>query len=237
MRRDNSLKVKLVRKLTIIVAGGSGTRMGAAVPKQFLPLGGRPVLMRTIEAFLAVPGMRVVLVLPAAQVEVWRDLCRKHGFVADYDVANGGSTRFESVRNGLALQNGEEVIGVHDGVRPLVTPQFISRLFADAQTFGSAIPALPSVESVRIIMPDGTSRAEDRARVLMVQTPQVFRSNLLLKAYARPYSPLFTDDASVVEADGAQVHVSEGLRGNIKLTTPDDMLSAEAILQRVGGPL
>lgn len=211
--------------------------MGAAVPKQFLPLCGRPVLMRTIEAFLAVPGMRVVLVLPVAQTEAWRELCREHGFFADYDVAPGGSTRFESVRNGLALQHGEELIGVHDGVRPLVTPQFIDRLFADAQAFGSAIPALPSVESVRILMPDGTSRAEDRSKVLMVQTPQVFRSSLLLKAYGQPYSPLFTDDASVVEADGAQVHVSEGLKGNIKLTTPDDMLSAEAILSHVGAAL
>ena len=211
--------------------------MGAAVPKQFLPLCGRPVLMRTIEAFLAVPGMRVVLVLPVAQTEAWRELCREHGFSADYDVAPGGPTRFESVRNGLALQKGEELIGVHDGVRPLVTPQFIDRLFADAQAFGSAIPALPSVESVRILMPDGTSRAEDRSKVLMVQTPQVFRSSLLLKAYGQPYSPLFTDDASVVEADGAHVHVSEGLKGNIKLTTPDDMLSAEAILSHVGAAL
>lgn len=226
-----------MRKLTIIVAGGSGTRMGASVPKQFLPLGGRPVLMRTIEAFLAVPDMRVVLVLPAAQTQTWRGLCRDHGFVADYDIANGGATRFESVRNGLALQKGEELIGVHDGVRPLVTPQFIGRLFADAEAFGSAIPALPSVESVRILMPDGTSRAEDRSKVLMVQTPQVFRSSILLKAYGQPYTPLFTDDASVVESDGAHVHISEGLKGNIKLTTPDDMLSVEALLSHVGGAL
>lgn len=226
-----------MRKLTIIVAGGSGTRMGASVPKQFLPLGGRPVLMRTIEAFLAVPDMRVVLVLPAAQAQTWRSLCRDHGFFADYDIANGGATRFESVRNGLALQKGEDLIGVHDGVRPLVTPQFIGRLFADAEAFGSAIPALPSVESVRILMPDGTSRSADRSKVLMVQTPQVFRSSLLLKAYGQPYTPLFTDDASVVEANGAHVHISEGLKGNIKLTTPADMLSAEALLSHLGGAL
>lgn len=225
----------MLKKLAIIVAGGSGTRMGAAVPKQFLPLCGKPVLMWTIEAFLAVPAMRVVLVLPAAQVDAWRGLCCDYGFTAQCDVALGGSTRFESVRNGLALHKGEELVGVHDGVRPLVTPQFIGRLFADAASFGSAIPALPSVESVRVLLPDGTSRAEDRSKVLMVQTPQVFRSSLILKAYGQPYTPLFTDDASAVEASGEPVHISEGLKGNIKLTTPDDMLSAEALLSRAGG--
>lgn len=208
--------------------------MGSAVPKQFLPLGGRPVLMRTVEAFAQVPGMRVVLVLPAAQVEAWRALCQEYSFSVPYDVALGGSTRHESVRNGLALWKGEELIGVHDGVRPIVTSEFIGRLFADAAEHGSAIPVLPSVESVRLLLPDGTSRAEDRSKVMMVQTPQVFQASILRKAYAQPYSPLFTDDASVVEADGVTVHLSEGLRGNIKLTTPDDMTAAEALLTRIG---
>lgn len=209
--------------------------MGSAVPKQFLPLCGRPVLMRTVETFAAMEGMRVVLVLPAAQVEAWQNLCREYDFRAPYDIALGGSTRHESVSNGLALWKGEELIGVHDGVRPIVTSEFIGHLFADAAEHGSAIPVLPSVESVRLILPDGTSRAEDRSKVMMVQTPQVFKSDILLKAYAQPYTPLFTDDASVVEADGVTVHLSEGLHGNIKLTTPDDMTSAEALIKRIGG--
>lgn len=207
--------------------------MGAAVPKQFLPLGGRPVLMRTVEAFAAMPDMRVVLVLPEAQVGAWNALCQEYGFTAPCDVAFGGATRHASVSNGLALWRGEDLIGVHDGVRPIVTADFISRLYADAAVHGSAIPVLPSVESVRLLLPDGTSRAEDRSKVMMVQTPQVFRAETLRKAYAQPYSPLFTDDASVVEADGVTVHLSEGLRGNIKLTTPDDMTQAEALLSRM----
>lgn len=219
--------------LTIIVAGGSGSRMGAAVPKQFLPLGGRPVLMRTLDVFCSVPDMRVVLVLPKAQIEAWQELCQKYDFKAEYDIALGGATRHESVSNGLALWRGEEVIGVHDGVRPVVSREFIARLFADAREFGSAIPVLPSVESVRLLLPDGTSRAEDRSKVMMVQTPQVFQASILKKAYAQPYTPLFTDDASVVEADGVAVHLSEGLRGNIKLTTPDDMTAAEALISRL----
>lgn len=227
--------IKTLSKLIIIVAGGSGTRMGSSVPKQFLPLRGRPVLMRTIEAFAAVGGMRVVLVLPASQVETWRGLCGEYCFTAECDVALGGSTRHESVSNGLKLWRGEDLIGVHDGVRPIVSAEFIDRLYAEAGTFGSAIPVLPSVESVRIAEPDGTSRAMDRSKVMMVQTPQVFRSSVLLEAYGQPYSPLFTDDASVVEAAGVSVHLSEGFRGNIKLTTPADMAVAEALLPMVGG--
>lgn len=214
------------------MAGGSGTRMRAAVPKQFLPLGGRPVLMRTIDAFASVPSMRVVLVLPQDQIATWQALCQQHNFSTPCDIAFGGPTRHASVSNGLALYRGEDLIGVHDGVRPLLTPDFIAGLFADAAQFGSAIPALPSVESVRIIQPDGSSQAVDRSKVMMVQTPQVFQSQILLKAYRLPFSPLFTDDASVVEADGIKVHISDGLRGNIKLTTPDDMTAAEASLAR-----
>lgn len=218
-------------KLAIIVAGGSGSRMGTSVPKQFLDLGGQPVLMRTVDAFAAVEGMRVVLVLPRAHIGLWRELCRARGYASPADMAEGGRTRFESVRNGLGLWRGERLVGVHDGVRPLVSRETIERCYADADRFGTAVPALAAVESVRIVSPDGGSRAVDRRQVMMVQTPQVFRAKTLLDAYAQPESPLFTDDASVVEAMGAPIHISEGQPGNIKLTTPDDMRAAEAALR------
>ena len=219
-----------MNKLAIIVAGGSGSRMGGPVPKQFLDLGGKPVLMRTIDAFAAIDGMRVIVVLPKTQMETWTALCREHSFGTAHDIAEGGRTRHESVKNGLALWRGEELVGVHDGVRPLVSRETIERCYAEAATFGTAIPALPSVESVRLVGPDGTSRAIDRSMVMMVQTPQVFRADVLRPAYARPYSPLFTDDASVVEASGATIHITEGQRGNIKLTTPEDMRAAIAMI-------
>lgn len=218
-------------KLAIIVAGGSGSRMGASVPKQFLDLCGRPVLMRTVDAFAAVGGMRVVLVLPRAHMGLWRELCRERGYTSPADVAVGGPTRFESVRAGLALWRGERLIGVHDGVRPMVSRATIERCYACADRFGTAVPALPAVESVRIVSPDGGSRAVDRRTVMMVQTPQVFRAETIRGAYSRPESPLFTDDASVVEAAGHPIHLAEGQPGNIKLTTPRDLLSAEAALR------
>lgn len=218
-------------KLAIIVAGGSGSRMGADVPKQFLDLGGRPVLMRTVDAFAAVGGMRVVLVLPRAHFGLWRELCQKLGYTPPADIAEGGQTRFQSVQNGLGLWRGERLVGVHDGVRPLVSRETIERCYADADRFGTAVPALAAVESVRIVSPDGSSRAMDRRQVMMVQTPQVFRAPTLIDAYSQPESPLFTDDANVVEARGAHIHLSEGQPGNIKLTTPCDLRAAEAALR------
>lgn len=205
--------------------------MRSAIPKQFLPLAGSPVLFRTIRAFAAVPGMRVVLVLPEAQMSTWNDLCRAENLGVDVDVAFGGKTRHESVSNGLALWRGESLVGVHDGVRPLVTPDFIKSVYAEALLHGTAIPVLPSVESVRIVDAAG-SHAVDRSTVMMVQTPQVFSSDIIRDAYRQPYSPLFTDDASVVESNGLAVSLCPGLVGNIKLTTPEDLQSAEAIIAR-----
>ncbi len=227
-----STSIDSVSKLAIIVAGGSGSRMRSAIPKQFLPLAGAPVLFRTIRAFGAVPGMRVVLVLPESQMSTWRELCQSEELGVDVEVAFGGKTRHESVSNGLALWRGETLVGVHDGVRPLVTPDFIKSVYAEALSHGSAIPVLPSVESVRIVDAAGGSHAVDRSTVMMVQTPQVFSSQILRDAYRQPYSPLFTDDASVVESNGVAVSLCPGMVGNIKLTTPEDMQSAEAILAR-----
>lgn len=217
-------------KLAIIVAGGSGSRMGAAIPKQFLPLAGRPVLMRTIDAFLNISGMRVVLVLPSAQIDSWHNLCTQYQYNPPISITNGGATRFDSVKNGLALWQGEPLIGVHDGVRPLVSADTILRCYADAQTYGTSVPALPSVESVRLLDADGTNHAIDRRQVMMIQTPQVFKAQTIIDAYHQPYTPLFTDDASVVEATGTAIHLSEGQLGNIKLTTPDDMRAALSLL-------
>lgn len=217
-------------KLAIIVAGGSGQRMGAAIPKQFLDLGGRPVLMRTIDAFLQIEGMRVVLVLPHAQRAAWDELCARHSYAPNIDIANGGETRFHSVKNGIGLWRGERLIGVHDGVRPLVSQETIARCYAEADTFGTAVPALPSVESVRLVASDGSNRAIDRREVMLIQTPQVFNAEMLISAYNQPFTPLFTDDASVVEATGKPIHLTLGQHGNIKLTTPDDMRAAEAML-------
>lgn len=217
-------------KLAIIVAGGSGSRMGAAIPKQFLPLAGRPVLMRTIDAFLSISGMRVVLVLPSAQMDAWSELCLQHQYNPPISIACGGATRFDSVKNGLALWQGEPLIGVHDGVRPLVSADTILRCYADAQNFGTSVPALPSVESVRLLDADGANHAIDRRQVMMIQTPQVFKAQILIDAYNQPFTPLFTDDASVVEAAGTPIHLSEGQHGNIKLTTPDDMRAALSLL-------
>lgn len=216
--------------LAIIVAGGSGLRMGAPIPKQFLLLNGRPILMHTIDAFLQVDFTRVILVLPASQTDYWHDLCLQHHYSPDISIAHGGSTRYESVKNGLALWRSESLIAVHDGVRPLISTDTIRRCFADATTYGTSVPALPSVESVRLINIDGSNHAIDRRQVMMIQTPQVFKADILINAYNQPYTPLFTDDASVVETAGTPIHLSEGQHGNIKITTPDDMQAAEAIL-------
>ena len=208
----------------IIVAGGSGQRMASAVPKQFLPLGGRPILMRTIERFAAFdPAMDII-------VDYWQRLCHEHRFGIGHRTTAGGATRYESVRNGLALVDGEGLVGIHDGVRPLVSQPTLERCYAMAATHGNAIPACDSVDSVRMLKPDGSNTAADRTCVKLVQTPQVFDVKLIKQAYQLGYRPTFTDDASVAEAAGIGINLTEGNRENIKITTPVDLLLAEAIL-------
>ena len=215
----------------IIVAGGSGQRMASAVPKQFLPLGGRPILMRTIERFAAVdPAMDIIVVLPQSQTDYWQRLCHEHRFGIGHRTTAGGATRYESVRNGLALVDGEGLVGIHDGVRPLVSQPTLERCYAMAATHGNAIPACDSVDSVRMLKPDGSNTAADRTCVKLVQTPQVFDVKLIKQAYQLGYRPTFTDDASVAEAAGIGINLTEGNRENIKITTPVDLLLAEAIL-------
>lgn len=217
----------------IIVAGGKGLRMGGDIPKQFLPIKGKPVLMRTIERFHECsPQLRVILVLPREQQDYWHTLCRDHSFGIDHTVVDGGDTRFGSCRNGLAAISDDEegVVGIHDGVRPFVSADTVERCFARARQCGAAIPVLPVTDSLRRVFGDGkSSHGVNRSEYRAVQTPQAFSIQVLKKAYRQPYQDSFTDDASVVEAMGVKVDMVEGNRENIKLTTPFDLKIAETL--------
>ncbi len=225
----------------IIVAGGKGLRMGSDLPKQFLPIGGRPVLMHTLEAFeRAISGIRIVLVLPHDQQDFWRDLCRQHAFTLPHTIVDGGETRFHSVKNGLRSLSPAPVregslVAVHDGVRPFVSVDVIRRCFEAAREHAAVVPVVPVVETVRQLLPshtgEGVSATIDRSKLRLVQTPQVFTHSLLLQAYKQPYCDTFTDDASVVEALGHPVTLVDGNRENIKITTPFDLIIAEALLK------
>ena len=212
----------------IIVAGGKGLRMGGDIPKQFLPIGGKPVLMRTIERFHEYsPTLQIILVLPKAQQDYWRQLCNEYHFNESYELADGGETRFHSVQHGLALipDDAEGVVGVHDGVRPFVSVDVIRRCYETARTAKAVIPVVPVVETLRHIEKGNVYRADYR----LVQTPQTFDIQLLKAANRQPYQENFTDDASVVEAYGQEVSMVEGNRENIKITTPFDLKIAEII--------
>ena len=219
----------MMKKQLIIVAGGKGLRMGGEVPKQFLPVNGKPVLMLTIETFHRFdPEMKIILVLPKEQQPYWNDLCTEYQFRIPYLLADGGETRFHSVKNGLALADDDGLIGVHDGVRPFVSQEVIARCFDAANINKAAIPVIDVVETIRKINGE-QSETVDRNNYKLVQTPQVFTTALLKMAYGQEYTPLFTDDASVVEAMGVKVELVEGNRENIKITTPFDMIIAKAL--------
>lgn len=215
----------------IIVAGGKGLRMGSDIPKQFLPIGGKPVLMRTIERFKEyAEDLQIILVLPEAQQDYWQALCQKYGFRVKYQLANGGQTRFHSVQSGLSLipDDAEGVVGVHDGVRPFPDVEVIRRCFDTARTAKAVIPVIPVVETVRHISGEA-SETVPRDRYRLVQTPQTFDIQLLKAANSQPYNDGFTDDASVVESYGHTITLVEGNRDNIKITTPYDIIVAEAL--------
>lgn len=220
------------KRYAIIVAGGSGKRFGSDMPKQFLPLEGKPVLMRTIEKFDQA-GATIVVVLPAEHQEMWMAMCKESNFAVTHTIATGGNTRFESVKNGIAAIEGladGDLVAVHDGVRPLVSVELIDRCFATAQRTGSAIPVVNPSDSIRQVMDDGTSRQLLRSSLRAVQTPQTFIAEWLKGAYDIEESPLFTDDASVVEAAGHQVTLVDGETTNIKITTPIDMIVAKVLV-------
>ncbi len=213
----------------IIVAGGKGLRMGGDIPKQFLPIGGKPVLMRTIERFRAYSNnLQIILVLPEAQQNYWKQLCKEYAFDVDYMLTNGGETRFHSVQHGLALipDDAQGVVGVHDGVRPFPSIEVIKNCYETAREKKAVIPVVPVVETLRHIT-DGT---KPRNEYRLVQTPQCFDIQLLKAANRQPYNDGFTDDASVVEAFGFENTLVEGNRENIKITTPYDIVVAEAII-------
>ena len=215
----------------IIVAGGKGLRMGSDIPKQFLPIAGKPVLMRTLERFRAYSSaLQIILVLPEAQQDYWQELCKQYDFKVDYQLANGGQTRFHSVRNGLALvpDDAEGVVGVHDGVRPFPSIDVIRNCYDTARTAKAVIPVIPVVETVRQLKSDG-SITVPRDHYRLVQTPQTFDIQLLKAANRQPYNDGFTDDASVVESYGHAITLVEGNRENIKITTPYDIIVAETL--------
>ena len=218
-----------MKKHIIIVAGGKGLRMGGDIPKQFLPVCGKPVLMRTLEAFHAYDSsIHIILVLPVSQQAYWQDLCQEYQFTLAHDIANGGDTRFHSVKNGLALVEGEGLVGVHDGVRPFVSQEVITRCYEEASLNKAVIPVIGVVETVRHLTDEG-SETVPRDQYKLVQTPQVFDVTLLRRAYQQEFTDMFTDDASVVEALGEKVFLVEGNRENIKLTTPFDLKLAEML--------
>ena len=222
----------------IIVAGGKGLRMGSDIPKQFLPIGGKPVLMRTLERFRAYStDLQIILVLPEAQQDYWRKLCEDYHFDVNYQLANGGQTRFHSVQNGLALvpDDAAGVVGVHDGVRPFPSIEVIRNCYETARTAKAVIPVIPVVETVRQLFSNGqqdlrTSKTVPRDEYRLVQTPQTFDIQLLKAANRQPYNDGFTDDASVVESYGHDITLVEGNRENIKITTPYDLKIAEVLI-------
>lgn len=220
------------RNNVIIVAGGKGLRMGSELPKQFIPIGGRPVLMRTIEAFYIFDkDINIILVLPVSHQDYWRQLCRDYKFTIVHKIADGGETRFHSVKNGLSLiENG--LVGVQDGVRPFASQEMIKGCYDAAKLYRAAIPVVNSTDSLREMIDEGQSRIIDRSKIRLVQTPQVFHADILKKAYETDYKDTFTDDASVVEASGINIHLVEGEVTNVKITTPLDLKIGEVILKK-----
>ena len=220
------------------MAAGSGTRMGADRPKQFLELEGKAVLQKTIEVFLeACPGISVITVLPEDFIGYWKDYCLSHNFICPQILVKGGITRFHSVRNALAKVPEGAIAAVHDGVRPMITPARVRELFDLAEDKPGVIPAVPCVDTMKVLTPSElkgvlveTGEEVDRSVLFGAQTPQVFQSEILKAAYEQAYDPAFTDDASVVSRYGKSLSYVMGERLNIKITTPEDLVMANAIL-------
>lgn len=218
-------------RYAVILAAGEGRRMHSSLPKQFMELEGKPVLRYTLERFLEFdPQIRLIVVLPADRMEYWREYCHHTGFRPSMRLVTGGLTRFHSVQNALEYVPEDALVAVHDGVRPLLAADFLKELFDKAVRSRAVIPVLPLVESVRELQGAGHSRAVDRSRFVSVQTPQVFHADLLKRAYAQPYSPAFTDDATVVESLGIKISLCDGRRENLKITTPEDLVLVRSFI-------
>ena len=221
-------------KYAVIVAGGSGTRMGNGLPKQFMLLKDKPVLYYTLKTFLeAYEDLQVILVLPVEYTDMGQEIIDAYFDKERIRITAGGDTRFQSVKNGLQLIEGEAIIFVHDGVRCLLSKKLIHTCYAKAVETGSAIPVVASKDSVRLLTDDGND-AIDRNKVMLVQTPQTFHSKILLPAFQIDYKDKFTDEATVVEAYGLKVSLVEGEEANIKITRPLDLLTGERILEEAG---
>jgi 2-C-methyl-D-erythritol 4-phosphate cytidylyltransferase len=220
-----------MKKYAVIVAGGSGMRMGMSMPKQFLPLRGKPVLWYTLIAFLeAFSDLEIILVLPEAHIQTGQDILRSTHAPDRIWMAVGGETRFHSVKNGLSHIRQHSIVFVHDGVRCLLTPELIRRCYEMAMEHGNAIPAVPAVDTIRIENFNSNSQI-DRSKVRIIQTPQTFYSDIIKAAFEQEYEEDFTDEASVVERLGVKINLVEGESTNIKITQPVDILIAERILE------
>ncbi|MCG6190915.1 2-C-methyl-D-erythritol 4-phosphate cytidylyltransferase [Maribellus maritimus] len=220
-----------MKKVALIVAGGSGKRMNSNVPKQFEILQGKPVLIHTFQAFLTYnPNMNFVLVLPKIQFSHWETLCQKHNFNLKHELAAGGETRFHSVQNGLKLISDDSIVFIHDGVRPLVSSVTIENCYQTALQQGNALPVIPVAESVRKVEND-QNMAVNRSKYFLVQTPQTFQAEKIKTAYKESKTINFTDDSSVLESAGEKIHLVEGNRENIKITYPQDLIIANALLK------
>lgn len=217
----------------IIVAGGSGSRMQSEIPKQFLLLDGKPILMHTLEAFAKCPlNPELILVLNIHQHQYWEELCATHSFHIKHTLVKGGDQRFHSVKNGLKAIKGKGIVAIHDAVRPLISESLILRSFAAAEANGNAVVGIKPTDSVRSIDAAGKTTALNRADLLMIQTPQTFSIEVLRKAYQQPFRNEFTDDASVVEYSGSTINIIEGTRENIKITYPEDLEIATIFIKK-----
>jgi 2-C-methyl-D-erythritol 4-phosphate cytidylyltransferase len=219
-----------MQKYAIIVAGGSGTRMKSELPKQFIKLAGKPILMHTLEAF-HFDNIQIILVLPKSQIPYWKELVDEHQFKIPHNIIAGGEQRFHSVKNGLSsIKADDGLVAIHDGVRPLIKRQIISESFEQAKRAGNAIASIQLKDSIRSITPHANQQ-EDRTNFRLIQTPQTFKIQLIKRAFEQEYTPSFTDDASVLEQAGHSINLIEGDYKNIKITTPEDLLVAETLLK------
>lgn len=219
-----------MQKYVIVVAGGKGERFLTTIPKQFIELAGEPVLMRSIKVFYdCFPEIKIVVALPEMYYKLWEQLCDKYDFAIHHSVSKGGETRFHSVKKALEFVGENGIVAVHDAVRPIVSSDLIVKSFSEAEKFDNAVPAVPVNDSVRLL-DNGQYKIIEREKIKIIQTPQCFKASIIKKAYQQTYIESFTDDASVVEASGEDIHIIEGDHNNIKITRSIDLLIAERLL-------
>lgn len=221
-----------MKKIALIVAGGSGSRMESDLPKQFIKLARKPILMHTIEAFFNCNVSNIIVVLPKNQIEFWKELCSEFSFNLPHKIVAGGASRFESVQNGLVHCNNDDLVAIHDGVRPLINAEIINKSFEIADEKGNAVAAVRLKDSIRKVDLLGNKNV-NRDGYFLIQTPQTFKCQLIKEAYQAQDHINFTDDASVLEANGHAIHLISGDYKNIKITTPEDLLVAEAFYKKL----